>query len=181
MNDAPTPATSGLETAPSAGPYPPESTPDLPGLWRRMASFMYEGVILFGVVMIAGYLFSYGLQAFLLLILAIYFVWFWTRGGQTVAMKAWHIQLVRADGRTLGEGLALGRFVLSWMWFAPPILIVHWAGLHSSGAFMAAILAWVLVYCLFARFSPSRQFWHDQVCGTRLVTRRPVLAKPTGA
>ncbi len=29
-----------------------------PGLIRRMACFTYEGVLLFGVVMIAGYLFS---------------------------------------------------------------------------------------------------------------------------
>ncbi|MDH5539716.1 MAG: RDD family protein, partial [Rhizobacter sp.] len=29
-----------------------------PSLWRRMASFIYEGVLLFGVLMIAGYLFS---------------------------------------------------------------------------------------------------------------------------
>ena len=29
-----------------------------PGLARRLAAFIYEGVLLFGVTMIAGYLFS---------------------------------------------------------------------------------------------------------------------------
>lgn len=29
-----------------------------PGLWRRMACWMYEGMLLFGVVFITGYLFS---------------------------------------------------------------------------------------------------------------------------
>ena len=29
-----------------------------PGLWRRMACWLYEGMLLFGVVFIASYLFS---------------------------------------------------------------------------------------------------------------------------
>ena len=82
----------------------------LPSLLRRLACFVYEGVVLFGVVMIAGYLYSsltqqrhalhgqWGLRAFLVLVLAIYFVWFWSHGGQTVAMKTWHIRLTAADG-----------------------------------------------------------------------------------
>ena len=77
----------------------------VPGLARRIACFVYEGVLLFGVLMIAGYLYStltqqrhalsglHGLQAFLFLVLGIYFVWFWSRGGQTVAMRTWHIRL----------------------------------------------------------------------------------------
>ena len=64
-----------------------------PSLRRRMAAFVYEGVLLFGVVMIAGYLYSSltqqrhalqgqtGLQAFLFVVLAIYFVASWSRGG----------------------------------------------------------------------------------------------------
>ena len=71
-----------------------------PGIWRRLACFVYEGVLLFGVLMISGYLFStltqqrhallgrHALQGFLFVVLGIYFVWFWSHGGQTVAMKA---------------------------------------------------------------------------------------------
>ena len=56
---------------------------------RRLASFIYEGVVLFGVVFVAGWLYStltqqrnaqvgqHGLQAFLFLVLGIYFIWFW--------------------------------------------------------------------------------------------------------
>ena len=52
-----------------------------------MAAFVYEGVLLFGVLAIAGYLYSSltqqrhalhglaGLQAFLFVVLAIYFTW----------------------------------------------------------------------------------------------------------
>jgi len=69
-----------------------------PGVWRRMACWLYEGMLLFGVVFIAGYLFGTltqtrnamdnrtALQVFIFLALSAYFVIFWTRG-QTLAMK----------------------------------------------------------------------------------------------
>ena len=72
----------------SSTPTPPltEVTDPLtaPSLKRRMACWLYEGMLLFGVVFIAGYLFSSlsqtrhaldnrpGLQAFLFLILGIF-------------------------------------------------------------------------------------------------------------
>ena len=105
-----------------------------------MACFVYEGVLLFGVVMIAGYLFSsltqqrhaltgrHGLQAFLFVILGIYFAWFWSHGGQTVAMKAWHIRLVDRDGKPVGERRALVRYLLSWLWFVPALLALMLSG-----------------------------------------------------
>ena len=70
----------------TAEPTPPGDALETPGVMRRLASFLYEGVLLFGVVMIAGYLYSSltqqrhalqgqsGLQAFLFVVLAIYFV-----------------------------------------------------------------------------------------------------------
>ncbi len=67
-----------------------------PSLRRRMACWIYEGLLLFGVVFLAGYLFStlsqtrhaldnrHGLQAFVFLVFAIYFTWFGHKG-QTLA------------------------------------------------------------------------------------------------
>ena len=158
-----------------------------PGLARRMAAFTYEGVLLFGVTMIAGYLFSSltqqrhalqgrgGLMAFLFVVLGIYFVWFWSRGGQTVAMKAWHIRLVMPDGRPVPQGRALVRYLLAWLWFVPALAMAGWAGLHGSGAIVGIMLAGVLGYAALTRLRPDRQFWHDAVCGTRLVDWPPAL------
>lgn len=158
-----------------------------PGLARRMAAFTYEGVLLFGVTMIAGYLFSSltqqrhalqgrgGLMAFLFVVLGIYFVWFWSRGGQTVAMKAWHIRLVMPDGQPVTQGRALVRYLLAWLWFVPALAMAGWAGLHGSGAIVGIMLAGVLGYAALTRLRPDRQFWHDAVCGTRLVDWRPAL------
>ena len=162
-----------------------------PGLARRMAAFVYEGMLLFGVLMIAGYLYSSltqqrhalegkaGLQAFLFLVLAIYFTWLWSHGGQTVAMKAWHLRLVRADGKPVGQAQALIRYLASWLWFVPAWTTAHLAGLHSGGALAGLMLAGVVGYAALTRLRPDRQFWHDAVCGTRLIDWRPALpAKP---
>lgn len=152
-----------------------------------MACFVYEGVLLFGVVMIAGYLYStltqqrhalegqVGLRSFLFLVLGIYFVWFWSHGGQTVAMKAWHIRLVDAQGRPVTQARALARYVLSWLWFLPSLVAAWLADLHGSGAIFGLMTIGVIAYAWLARLHPQRQFWHDAVCGTRLITWRPAL------
>jgi uncharacterized RDD family membrane protein YckC len=161
----------------------PDSTP---GLLRRMACFVYEGVLLFGVLMIAGYLFStltqqrhalsgrFGLQAFLFVVLGIYFTWFWSHGGQTVAMKAWHIRLVSRDGTPVSELRAFARYLLSWMWFVPALLVLWLSGEHRAAPAAVALIAGVVGFAALAMLHPTRQFWHDAVCGTKLITSRPV-------
>lgn len=168
----------GTQSEPGAGQT-------APSLWRRMACFVYEGVLLFGVVMIAGYLFSsltqqrhaltgrHGLQAFLFVILGIYFAWFWSHGGQTVAMKAWHIRLVDRDGKPVGERRALVRYLLSWLWFVPALLALWLSDLKGGSAITMVMLSGVVGYALLALLHPKRQFWHDEVCGTQLVHWKP--------
>ena len=102
-----------------------------PGLWRRMACWLYEGLLLFGVIFIAGYLFGtlsqtrnaldnrHLLQFFLFLVFGIYFVWFWSRG-QTLAMKTWHLRVVDATGKPPSQPRALLRYLCCWLWFVPP-------------------------------------------------------------
>jgi uncharacterized RDD family membrane protein YckC len=155
-----------------------------PSLRRRLAAFVYEGVLLFGVLMMSAYLFSsltqqrhalvgrHGLQAFLFVVLGIYFVWFWSHGGQTVAMKAWHIRLVDREGRPVSERRALVRYLLSWLWFVPALVVLYVSGLRGSAIF-GVLAAGVVGYALSSRLHPSRQFLHDVLCGTRLITWRP--------
>jgi uncharacterized RDD family membrane protein YckC len=161
-----------------------------PGIWRRLACFLYEGVLLFGLVMTAGLVYgiatqqrhalvgSTGLQVFMLLVLAAYFVHFWSRSGQTLAMLTWHIRLVTAQGEPVSRGRALARYLLSWIWFLPALATVHFSGLKGAGPTLGAVLAGVLAYAALARLHPDRQYWHDALCGTRLVTWRPVRKKP---
>ena len=109
----------------------------------------------------------HALQGFLFVIFGIYFTWFWAKG-QTLAMKTWHIRVVDAAGQPLTQLRALGRYVLSWLWFLPPLVAV--APFALSGAEIAVIVVgWVAVWAVLSRFHPQRQFWHDALAGTRLV------------
>jgi uncharacterized RDD family membrane protein YckC len=168
-------------------PAPPARADGLlraPGLNRRLACFVYEGVLLFGVLMVAGYLYSsltqqrhalqgqWGLRAFIFLVLAIYFAWFWSHGGQTVAMKTWHIRLVDASGRPVTPARALLRYLMSWIWFMPALAAVWLSGLHGGLPLTAIVTVGVIGYALLSRLHPQRQYWHDVVCGTRLVDTR---------
>ncbi len=177
--------------APSTG-TPDASQADLvtPSLRRRMACWLYEGMLLFAVVFIAGWLFStLGqmrdamdarrplLQAFLFLVFGIYFTWFWSRG-QTLAMKTWHIRVVDRLGRPVSQARALARYVLAWVWFLPGLGISQLAGLKGGGPVTGALLAWVLVYAALSRLHPDRQFLHDAICRTRVITWYPPHRAP---
>ena len=142
---------------------------------------LYEGVLLFGVLMIAGLVYSaltqqrhalqgtFGLQLFIFLVLGIYFVTFWTRGGQTVAMKTWQIRVVTRAGQPLGQWRALTRYLLSWLWLLPALVTIKLAQLSGALLIAATLLCGVFAYAALTRLHPGRQYWHDVVCGTQLV------------
>jgi uncharacterized RDD family membrane protein YckC len=124
-----------------------------PGLPRRLASMVYEAVLLFAVGFFAAWLFFFAsgggdatagaarhlLQLFIGLVFAAYFLWSWLRGGQTLAMKAWRIRLVEVT-----PAKALIRFVLATL-LVPTLISIAWSV-----------------------FDRDRQFLHDRLAGTRL-------------
>lgn len=130
------------------------------GLRRRLASLLYESLLLLGVLA-AGFMLPYlivglflevapqGWFAWLhiMLLLGLYFVYYWRHGGQTLAMQTWGIRIVDA-GRDQPPELrrALLRYVLSW----PSVL------------FCGAGLIWAV-------FDRDGQFLHDRLAGTRVI------------
>jgi len=130
-----------------------------PGILRRLAAMTYEATLLFGVAFASTALFllagggasglagwrHLALQLYLGSVFAGYFLWCWLRGGQTLAMKAWHIRLVAPGRASVPPGKALLRLLLAVL-------------LLPSG-----------ISLLWALFDPERQFLHDRLAGTRLV------------
>jgi uncharacterized RDD family membrane protein YckC len=157
--------------------------PVAPGLARRMASFVYEGLLLFGVGLIPGAIGALfvalgvhdhplrsdsALRAITLAIYALYFTWFWSARGQTLAMQTWRIRVVTVEGKPLSQWRALARFAAGCAWFAPAALLAtlnRWSGWQA----LTAAAVGVIGYALLALAHPQRQFWHDQLCGTRLI------------
>lgn len=149
-----------------------------------MACWLYEGILMFGVVFIAGYLFGtlsqtrnamdnrHPLQAFLFVIFGIYFIWFWAKG-QTLAMKTWNIRVVDVHGRAISQTRAAARYALSWLWFLPP-LAVSQAFRLSGPESIVITMGWVAVWAILSRFHPQQQFLHDALAGTRLIASEPM-------
>src|SRR3546814_18464097 len=85
------PMTINPRTAPAASQQnkPSKTHSSTPSLWRRFASMMYEGILLFGVIFLASYLFDtltqsrsgmtlrHGRQAVVFIAIGIYFIMCW--------------------------------------------------------------------------------------------------------
>jgi len=150
-------------------------------LLRRMAAFLYEGVLVFGILFATGLVYAVamrqthalahrtGLVASCFLVLGLYFVGLWWRSGQTLATKTWHLRILAADGAPLTPRRALARYLAAWVWILPPIALAQVLSPHSLAAYFIGPVVWVVLYALAALLHPRRQFWHDALCGTAVV------------
>jgi len=131
-------------------------------LRRRLLSLIYESLIL-AALLLAGALPMVmltrtwdpitarpALQLWLLLLCALNYVWQWVRTGQTLPMKTWRLRLVAADGKPVTPARAVCRYGIA--------------------LFSTALCGLGFVWALMDR---DRQFLHDRLAGTRIVTTEP--------
>lgn len=137
---------------------------ELASLRRRLASLLYESLLLLGVLgltfmvplLIIGVVWQISVPGWIewihiFVVLGAYFMWYWRRGGQTLAMQTWRLKLVDAtSGVEMSLRQAALRYVLAW----PSVL----TGIG---------LLWALV-------DSDRQFLHDRLSGSRIVLMPPV-------
>lgn len=133
-------------------------TDTTPGFWRRIICLIYESLLLLAVLFIASFIFHLIFrdtnavyfrplfQFYLLVIMGYYFIWFWTHGGQTLAMQTWKMRVVSADGGSLTKKQAITRYLLALVGIL----------LFGTG----------IIWALFDR---DRQFLHDRLAGTRII------------
>lgn len=132
-------------------------------LWIRLAASVYDVFPLIGLWMVTTALallathgnidvahppatYQFALRAALLAVTTGYFVLSWTRGGQTIGLRAWRARVVGNDGQRVPWTRALLRFAVSLV----------------SLLALGAGFAWCLV-------DPQRRAWHDLAAGTRLI------------
>jgi len=155
-----------------------------------MACFVYEAMILFGIGLVPGLIGAIfaaqtghrdalqsdaALRTIAFVIYGIYFVWFWSRSGQTLPMQTWRIRVETRDGALLSQTQALLRYVACWIWIVPGVALasaLRWGPWHTLGA----VAVWIAFYAALSRLHPQRQFWHDALCRTRLVSFRAAAA-----
>lgn len=131
----------------------------LPGIRRRLVCMLYEGLVVFSILLIgfllpqivlSGFGFSLPprmLWTHVLLLLMIYFVWCWLNGGQTLPMKTWKLRIVNADGTRLRPAQAILRYLAAW----PSVILL------GFGVFWAF-------------FDKDKQFLHDRIAGTQIIS-----------
>ena len=134
---------------------PTEVTFLSPSLPRRIASLLYDGLLLIAVLLFATFLFvilfddatepprRYLLQVYLWIAAGVYFAWNWLHGGQTLAMQTWHIRVTNQAGNNLNKPQAIKRYILASLFFGASFL---WALLDREGFYL-----------------------HDRLAGTRLI------------
>ena len=167
-----------------------------PPLKRRLICIVYEAFLLAAVEMFAtgvfllltlnrkGPLFEHGLKAWLFLVTAAYFIHSWSGSGHTLAMKTWRIKLVKVGFAHVPYGTAALRYLLSWGWFLPALVVCYAFGISSKSAVSATIAVGVVAWGLTVFLDKDRQFLHDKLAGTRLISLpKPVKAgkKPAAA
>lgn len=147
-----------------------------PSLLRRLAAILYDLLLLAAVVIVAAFIYTVAVQgltgadltqglarlAFRLFLLAVivgYFLYFWTNGRQSLAMRTWRLLLLREDGAPLRLVDALRRIGFAVLTLAP----------------LGLGLWWML-------FDRDRQTWYDRLAGTRTVLLLPrgKATDPTG-
>jgi uncharacterized RDD family membrane protein YckC len=134
-------------------------TTELPGIGRRLASMLYESLVVFSILLV-GFLFpqivlnGFGfvmgarlLWLHMLVVLMAYFVWCWLHGGQTLPMKTWKMRIANADGSPPRPAQAVLRYLAAW-----PSLLLCGIG-----------ILWALI-------DKDKQFLHDRIAGTRIVS-----------
>ena len=129
-----------------------------PSLLRCLASFLYESILLFAILFVAGFVYRmiFGdpesdMQRHLFfiyswLITGIYFIYCWLKSGQTLVMKTWRIQLVNRQPGKLGMTQAVKRYVLA----------------SFSLMFFGLGFIWRI-------FDREGLFLHDRLAGSRLI------------
>ena len=141
-------------------------TSETPGFLRRLGAIVYDTATAIALIFVAHTLVVVSIGtiggwenfdaaglgrnplhiAFLLAMAPLFFLVFWTKGGQTLGMRAWRIRVVRKDGAPLTPGDAAKRLVAS---------LLSWLCLGLG-------FLWILV-------DRERIAWHDRLSGTRLV------------
>lgn len=150
-------------------------------LWRRLLALVYDLLAVLAIVMVVGLLcqlatggqliatgaqvhIAWWYQPLQALVVSAYFVVSWLRGGQTLGMRPWRLQLVARDGGKPALWQALVRLLIAAL---PLLLLAAAPRLGLAVAVWAVAIGWAIEFAS-ALFDPRRRTLHDIVAGTEL-------------
>ena len=157
-------------------------TTDLPcPLWRRLLALVYDLLIVVAIVMVVGLLCQLATggqlihidgkavvpiwyQALQALVVLAYFISSWRRGGQTVGMRPWRIQVTRDDGGTPSLQQVLIRALIA---ATPLVLLMLEPMIGLRPTLWLLLLVWTAWFAV-ALFDPRRRAVHDFAAHTEI-------------
>ncbi|MEA3640924.1 MAG: RDD family protein [Lamprobacter sp.] len=142
-----------------------------PSLPRRLAAILYDLLLIASVLFAAAFVYTllvqgllgadltrglagFVFQLYLVAVILGYYLYFWSAGRQTLAMRTWRLLILREDGAPLSSLEALRRIGFALLTLAP-------AGLG---------LWWML-------FDRDQLTWYDRLAGTRTLLLRKGAAR----
>ena len=131
-----------------------------PALWRQLAAILYDALLVFAVLAVGAALVVIPLgmlghelapgnpwfRLYLLALIVAFYSYFWMRGGQTLGMRSWRLQL-----HNLRPG------PVTWLQCLLRFIIALPAGLLFGLGY-----AWMLI-------DKQKLTWHDRYSETRIV------------
>lgn len=147
------------------------------GLLRRMGAFTYDMLLLMALIVIAGFIalpFTGGeapkpgnpfYQTYLFILSYLFYAWFWTRGGQTLGMRAWRLRVQNEDGSAISWSQSLLRFMAGLA-----SLVLLGAGFYltknepMSKLYLLGLAAWLifLISYLWIVVDRGKRAWYDR-------------------
>ena len=157
-----------------------------PQFWRRVSCCLYEQLVLLGVIaftflvpnLLLGILFGIALPSWLTFlylygVLGLYFVWYWTKSGQTLAMQTWRVRMIGHDGYPPTKKQAIWRYIFGSLWLIPCVILQSIFHLEKwqiiEMLFAIALFIWPCSIYLDRQPTLKRQSLPDRLAGTRLV------------
>lgn len=168
-------------------------TLNAPTIARRFAASLYEFVLLFGIFFITGALIQLAflfighaaplwvLQVTVFITFGCYFTYSWTRSGQTLAQKTWHIRIIQADSNAfLTTSQAWKRYVTGYFGVFPALLLLFTQIHHATAEQTSEVYGQVVLFLFInwiallgtAWLNPERRAIHETLSNSRTVYQK---------
>ncbi len=157
---------------------------------RRVWSSLYELALLFGLNFVTAFIVQIALtllhiqlpywlhSLIFFMVMGIYFTYCWTRGGQTLAQRTWHLKTTDLNGNSVNYTQSWLRYILAYLGVLPSFLIT-WTQIHnhtqSPGASAIytlaiglALLNWLALLGT-GLIHPQKIALHERLSGTRTI------------
>jgi uncharacterized RDD family membrane protein YckC len=156
--------------------------------WRRLGAMLYDALLCAALLMVAAVPFLpfngeghqlhgtvlYTQRLWLLCVLVVFFVFFWSRKGKTLGMQAWSIWIQTEGSNKPSVQESLARLLWACIPWLPSYIVlsinsvVHNLILNRAGL---ALLILVPLNYLTAYLDPRRRAFHDRFLKTQIVFR----------